>query len=155
MGQHRLRCGLRPDAGRSEQTSSTDIQASTTRFDTYLQERVQAIQATDRDIVLRIYGTNPDELLASGNNVLGILSGIDGVADARVETGATSPEFHVEVDLDKAEKYGLTPGDVRRTATTLVPGSRSAASSKTRRCSRSWSWAFPRCVRARRRSKIS
>jgi Cu/Ag efflux pump CusA len=89
---------------------------------TYLQERVQAVQASDRDIVLRIYGTNQDELLATGNNVLGILSNIDGVADARVETGATSPEFHVEVDLSKAEQYGLTPGEVRRTATTLVTG---------------------------------
>ena len=60
------------------------------KIHTYLQERVEQVQASDRDIVLRIYGTNQDELLATGNNVLGILSNIDGVADARRAFGLTT-----------------------------------------------------------------
>jgi Cu/Ag efflux pump CusA len=92
------------------------------RVQTYLEDRVQVVEATDRDVVLRIYGTSPTDLLASGDQVLGVLSKINGVSDARIETGATAPEFHVEVDLAKAQEYGLTPGDVRRIAATLVRG---------------------------------
>jgi len=89
---------------------------------TYLEEQVQAVQAIDRDVVLRIYGIDPQGMLTSGAAMLAILSAIDGVTDARVETAAMEPEFHVEVDLAKAQELGMTPGQVRRAAATLVSG---------------------------------
>jgi Cu/Ag efflux pump CusA len=92
------------------------------RVETYLEDRVQAVAATDRDVVLRIYGTSPTDLLATGDQLFGVMSKIDGITDPRIETGATEPEFHVEVDLAKAQGYGLTPGDVRRMTATLVRG---------------------------------
>ena len=30
------------------------------------------------------------------------------------------PQIEIEVDLDKAQRYGVKPGDVRRAASTLV-----------------------------------
>jgi Cu/Ag efflux pump CusA len=89
---------------------------------TYLEERVQAVQATDRDVVLRIYGIDGVQLQASATEALAMLSRIDGVVDARVEGEAMEAELNVEVDLAKAQTYGIVPGDVRRAAATLVTG---------------------------------
>jgi Cu/Ag efflux pump CusA len=89
---------------------------------TYLEERVHAVEATDRDVVLRIYGTEGQQLQTSANEALAVLSQIDGVVDARVEAEAIEAELHVEVDLTKAQTYGIVPGDVRRAAATLVTG---------------------------------
>jgi Cu/Ag efflux pump CusA len=89
---------------------------------TYLEDRVQAVEATDRDVVLRIYGIQGEQLQTSANEALGVLSQIGGVVDARVETVAMEPELQVEVDLTAAQTYGLVPGDVRRAAAALVTG---------------------------------
>lgn len=89
---------------------------------TYLEERVQAVELSERDVVLRIYGFDPVQLRDSANEVLAVMAGIDGILAPRVELGSVEPEFRVEVDLAKAQEFGLTPGDVRRQAATLVTG---------------------------------
>ena len=50
------------------------------------------------------------------------MSGIDGVENARVEAPVEGPALEIEVDLEAAERYGVAPGDVRRTAATLLAG---------------------------------
>jgi Cu/Ag efflux pump CusA len=47
---------------------------------------------------------------------------VDGVVDPRVEDPATQPTIEIEVDLDKAQQAGLTPGDVRRAEATVLQG---------------------------------
>jgi Cu/Ag efflux pump CusA len=118
---------LDPDANYDDTVTAVSEVASgypglATDVHTYLEDRVQAVEATDRDVVLRIYGTDGQQLQTSANEALAVLSQIDGVVDARVEAEATEAELHVEVDLAKAETYGIVPGDVRRTAATIVTG---------------------------------
>ena len=50
------------------------------------------------------------------------MAGVDGFEDAHTDISTDVPQIQVEVDLAKAEKYGLKPGDVRRAAATLVAG---------------------------------
>ena len=50
------------------------------------------------------------------------LGGIDGVTRARVARQLSEPTIKVQVNLDKADKFGLKPGDVRRAAATLLSG---------------------------------
>ncbi|MGH2721110.1 MAG: efflux RND transporter permease subunit, partial [Actinomycetota bacterium] len=51
-----------------------------------------------------------------------MLSKIDGIVEENVELQADVPQVEVEVDLAKAQAYGLKPGDVRRAAATLLAG---------------------------------
>ena len=51
-----------------------------------------------------------------------IMGDIEGVQDAHTDISTDVPQLQVEVNLVKAEKYGLKPGDVRRAAATLVAG---------------------------------
>jgi Cu/Ag efflux pump CusA len=69
-----------------------------------------------------VYGENQAVLKEKADEVLAAMSGIDGVEDARIETPVEGPALEIEVDLEAAERYGIAPGDVRRTAATLISG---------------------------------
>ena len=50
------------------------------------------------------------------------MAGIDGVADATVERPSEQPTLRIEVDLDRARRFGVKPGDVRRAEAILLQG---------------------------------
>lgn len=90
---------------------------------TYQPEQITAtFIGSDSEMVVRIYGHELDTLSAKALEVEQVVAGIDGVAEARAELYAERPQVEIEVDLDRAEAFGLKPGDVRRQATTLLSG---------------------------------
>ena len=48
--------------------------------------------------------------------------GVNGVADPQLALPVEEPTVEIEVDLAKAERYGIKPGDVRRAAATMLSG---------------------------------
>ena len=90
---------------------------------TYLKERIrEVLTGTSEAIVIRIYGRDLKVLYEKGSEVREALEGIPGIIDLHVELQGEIPQIRVEVDLVKARKYGLKPGDVRRAATTMLAG---------------------------------
>jgi len=61
-------------------------------------------------------------LESSAQKLAKALAKIDGVTHARVARQLAEPTIKVQVDLNKADRYGLKPGDVRRAAATLLSG---------------------------------
>jgi CzcA family heavy metal efflux pump len=90
---------------------------------TYLQEKVrEVLTGTSDAIVVRIFGPDLDVLREKAEEVREEMAKINGVAAARVELQVEEPQVEIEVDLERAEAYGLKPGDVRRAASTLLSG---------------------------------
>lgn len=90
---------------------------------TYLDERIEEVLTGGKEpVIIRVYGEDLDVLRAKSDEILGLLASIDGVKDAHTDISADIPQVEVQVALDKAEKYGIKPGDVRRAAATLVAG---------------------------------
>jgi CzcA family heavy metal efflux pump len=90
---------------------------------TYSQGRVREIlTGTDEDVVVRLYGENLKVLATQAEKLRRALSGIDGMADAHVVLPTEEPTLEVQVDLAKAQRHAIKPGDVRRAATTLLSG---------------------------------
>jgi Cu/Ag efflux pump CusA len=90
---------------------------------TYLKERVREVLTGSGDaIVVRIYGDDLKTMKEQAQKVQDILSGIDGVIDEHISLQAEVPQVQVEVDLAKAQRLGIKPGDVRRAAATLMAG---------------------------------
>ncbi len=88
---------------------------------TYLKERIrEVLTGTSDAIVVRIYGRDLDILTQKAAEVKDALSKIDGIVDLHMSFQEKIPQIEVKVDLEKAHNYGLKPGDVRRSATTLV-----------------------------------
>ncbi|MCU1455596.1 MAG: acriflavin resistance protein [Acidimicrobiales bacterium] len=90
---------------------------------TYLRERTKEVLTGSSDaIVVRIFGPDLKQLRTKGQEIQRILAKIPGTIDAHVEFQEEVPQVEVQVDLAKAQLYGLKPGDVRRAASTLVAG---------------------------------
>jgi CzcA family heavy metal efflux pump len=91
--------------------------------ETYLNDRVrQVLAGSSDDIVVRIFGPEWDPLKAKTDEVRKAVSMIPGVSAVHAELQIEEPQLQIEVDLAKAERYGLKPGDVRRAASTYLAG---------------------------------
>jgi CzcA family heavy metal efflux pump len=89
--------------------------------ETYLNERIDEVLAGSSDaIVVRIFGDDLKTLRSKGDEVGELLGNIDGVVEQHVDLQADIPQIRIDVDLVKAERYGLKPGDVRRAAATML-----------------------------------
>jgi CzcA family heavy metal efflux pump len=90
---------------------------------TYLKERIREVLTGSSDtVVIRIYGQDLEILREKAEEVLASLEGIEGIADLKKELHMETPQVEIEVDLAKAQQYGLKPGDVRRAAAFLLQG---------------------------------
>ncbi|HEY3476862.1 MAG TPA: efflux RND transporter permease subunit, partial [Anaerolineales bacterium] len=90
---------------------------------TYLKERIREVLTGSSDtVVIRIYGPDLHPLEDKAEEVLAAIEGIPGIVDLKKELHMEQPQIEVEVDLAKAQQYGLKPGDVRRAASFLIQG---------------------------------
>jgi CzcA family heavy metal efflux pump len=90
---------------------------------TYLDERISEVLTGGKEpIVVRTYGEDLKILRAKSDQILRLVSSVPGVVDAHRDISSDVPQAEVTVNLTKAERYGLKPGDVRRDAATLVAG---------------------------------
>ncbi len=88
---------------------------------TYLKERIREVLTGSGDaIVVRIYGPDLHQLREKAEEVEEALATIPGIIDLHAEQQVDIPQVQVEVDLAAAERFGIKPGEVRRTAAALV-----------------------------------
>ena len=83
---------------------------------------LDVLTGSEHPLVVRVYGQNHDVLGREASKVQTLMSQIDGVVDPRVEQPVEQPNVEIEVDLDRAQQFGIKPGDVRRAEATLVQG---------------------------------
>jgi Cu/Ag efflux pump CusA len=90
---------------------------------TFSNERVrEVLTGTDEDFVVRVYGEDLEVLRSKAEEVGRVVAGIDGVVDERVDLQAQEPTVEVEPDLAAAQREGIKPGDIRRSAAALLSG---------------------------------
>ncbi len=77
---------------------------------------------SDHDVVVRLYGEDPDQLQTQARRIEKTVSGVSGVGEATIEKIPVEPTVEIEVDLAAAQAKGIKPGDVRRAAATLLGG---------------------------------
>jgi Cu/Ag efflux pump CusA len=91
--------------------------------DTYLSETASDIAPEPAaPISVRLYGPDLDELSLQAEAVRAAVADVPGVSAPRIVTTREEATVEVEVDLDAAFRFGVSPGDVRRAATTLISG---------------------------------
>jgi CzcA family heavy metal efflux pump len=90
---------------------------------TYLKERIkEVLTGAGATIVVRIFGPDIVTLRAKAQEVSKAIEKVEGVADLQVEQQILVPQLDVRLRPGAGARLGLTPGDVRRAATTLVKG---------------------------------
>ncbi|MDR3635828.1 MAG: efflux RND transporter permease subunit [Isosphaeraceae bacterium] len=92
---------------------------------TYLKERIkEVLTGAGATVVVRIFGPDMDVLRAKAQEVAKVMEKVEGVKNLQVEQQILVPQLDVTLRPDAASRLGLTPGDVRRSATTLVKGTK-------------------------------
>lgn len=90
---------------------------------TYLKERIrEVLTGASEAVVIRIYGPELSVLREKAEEVRVELESIEGIKDLHVALQVDIPEIQIKVDLEKAQAYGLKPGDVLRSASAMLAG---------------------------------
>ena len=91
--------------------------------ETYLNERIdEVLTGTSETFVVRIFGPDLKQIHEKADDVEAALRDINGIVDLHVQLQSEVPQIQVVVNLQKAFKLGVKPGDVRRTAAVLLSG---------------------------------
>ncbi len=89
----------------------------------YLRDNVSsALSGQESPVVVRIFGQKREVLRDQAEAVRTALADIKGLVDLRVVGQMEEPQIRVKVDLEKAGKLSVKPGDVRRSAATVFSG---------------------------------
>jgi CzcA family heavy metal efflux pump len=83
---------------------------------------LDVVTGVHEPLVVRVYGQDTNVLRREADKVRGVVSGVDGVVDPRIQLEPERPVIDIETNLSKALHYGLKPGDVRREEAALVQG---------------------------------
>ncbi|MEW6401953.1 MAG: efflux RND transporter permease subunit [Chloroflexota bacterium] len=90
---------------------------------TYIQQTLnQAQTSTGDDVTVRLYGEDHTVLRAEAEKLQQTIASVNGVVDPHVILPLDEPTLEIEVDLDTAQRFGVKPGDVRRSAAILLSG---------------------------------
>ena len=90
---------------------------------TYVQQRLGEAQTPfSHDMTVRLYGEDHTVLRMEAEKLRQTLSGVGGVADPRVILPVDEATLEIKVDLNSAQRFGVKPGDVRRSAAILLSG---------------------------------
>lgn len=73
-------------------------------------------------LVAEIYGPNYDEQIKIGNQVKNLLNKTNNVVDVDWTTEADQPEYHIEVDKEKAMRYGIATAQVAAMVNAALSG---------------------------------
>jgi len=88
---------------------------------TYLRERIkEVLTGSSESIVVRIYGSDLAVLREKADDIAKRIASVEGVVEAHASLQTDLPHIEVEPDIAAARRYGLTPGDIRRQASTMI-----------------------------------
>ena len=82
----------------------------------------QVFSDNTRDIVVRVYGDELSALRTQAEAVKAEMQTIEGVVNPIVDFPSEEPTIEIRVDLAAAQRFGIKPGDVRRTSATMLSG---------------------------------
>jgi CzcA family heavy metal efflux pump len=92
---------------------------------TYLKERIkEVVSGGSGAIVLRLFGPNLEGLRERANLISKEVESISGISQLQVEQQVQVPQIEIKLKPIAALKHGVTAGDVRRAAMTMIRGTK-------------------------------
>ncbi len=90
---------------------------------TYSTQRMrEVLTGAEEPLAVRLYGPDLAVLKDKAEEVRRAPAQVEGVASPEVDLEEEEPQVEVQVDLARAQRHGIKPGDVRRAAATLLSG---------------------------------
>jgi multidrug efflux pump subunit AcrB len=89
----------------------------------YIKSELQSALAKDtNNFTVRVFGPRWNELQEKAIEVRDVMKDVKGLENLTLPVSTQSTNLKIQVDLAKARKLGIKPGDVRRGVATLIAG---------------------------------
>ncbi|MBC2658073.1 CusA/CzcA family heavy metal efflux RND transporter [Pseudomonas sp. MSSRFD41] len=119
-----------PDPGKSREALIADIQRASALVPGNAYELSQPIQlrfnelisGVRSDVAVKVFGDDMAVLNKTANEIASALQGLAGASEVKVEQTTGLPVLTINIDRDKAARYGLNVGDVQDTIAVAVGG---------------------------------
>jgi len=119
-----------PDPQKSRETLIADIQRASAIVPGSAYELSQPIQlrfnelisGVRSDVAVKVFGDDMAVLNATAGEIAETLQGLKGASEVKVEQTSGLPVLTINIDRDKAARFGLNVGDVQDTIAVAVGG---------------------------------
>ncbi len=119
-----------PDPGKSREALIADIQRASAQVPGSAYELSQPIQlrfnelisGVRSDVAVKVFGDDMTVLNKTANEIASALQGLSGASEVKVEQTSGLPVLTINIDRDKAARFGLNVGDVQDTIAVAVGG---------------------------------
>ena len=119
-----------PDPGKSRETLIADIQRASAIVPGSAYELSQPIQlrfnelisGVRSDVAVKVFGDDMAVLNSTAAEIAETLQKLDGASEVKVEQTTGLPVLTINIDRDKAARFGLNVGDVQDTIAVAVGG---------------------------------
>lgn len=119
-----------PDPGKSRETLMAELQAAAATLPGSNYELSQPIQlrfnelisGVRSDVAVKVFGDDMDVLNATAAKIAAAMQKVSGASEVKVEQTTGLPVLTINIDRDKAARYGLNVGDVQDTIAVAVGG---------------------------------
>jgi len=92
-------------------------------FSQYIEDNVEeAASGVKGENSVKLYGNDLNALQSTAEKIDRVMSNVPGIADLAVFNSLGQPAVRIDVDRDKAARYGLAPGDINAVVQTAIGG---------------------------------
>ena len=83
---------------------------------------LESISQIDGQIVVKLFSADPEVLRVKTKEILREVSGVRGVARAFIDRAGETPQLQIEIDRERAARYGLNVADIEDVIETAIGG---------------------------------
>ena len=83
---------------------------------------LESISQIDGQIVIKVAGDDLDKLQQFGQTILSSIKPVEGVSRAFIDRNGQLPQYRIEIDRQKAARFGLNVGNIEDTIETALAG---------------------------------
>ncbi|MCO5130497.1 MAG: CusA/CzcA family heavy metal efflux RND transporter [Xanthobacteraceae bacterium] len=92
-------------------------------FSQYLQDNVaEQVSGVKGENSIKVFGNDLQELTDTADKIKAVLATVPGIADLGVFTSLGQPTIQIDIDRERAARYGLSPGDINAMIRTAIGG---------------------------------
>ncbi|GAB1715199.1 MAG: Heavy metal efflux pump CzcA [Nitrobacter sp.] len=92
-------------------------------FSQYLQDNVaEQISGVKGENSIKVFGNDLQELTDTADKIKAVLATVPGITDLGVFASLGQPTIQIDIDRERAARYGLSPGDINSVIRTAVGG---------------------------------
>jgi cobalt-zinc-cadmium resistance protein CzcA len=92
-------------------------------FSQYIQDNVQeAASGVKGENSVKVYGNDLDTLAKVAEDIKNAIAAVPGITDLAVSASLGQPTIRIDIDRNRASRYGLAPGDINATVQAAIGG---------------------------------